>query len=337
MSSLLEIKDLTKYYVKKKAKNISRNKKKRQIIKAVDGVSFSLESGKVMGIIGESGCGKSTLGRLLIALEEPTSGIVKFQGKSISSRIKEDRLKFRRDCQMIFQNPFDTFDPRNNIKRILTSALKIHNIGSSKEERLDICIKYMENAGVIPAKDYLNRYPHELSGGQLQRISIIRSMLLNPKLIIADEPVSMLDVSVRADIINLLLEITEKQKAGLIFISHDIATTSYISDSIAVMYLGRIVEIGRTYDIINNSKHPYTKVLISNCMSIDPFENSKVIKIKGEPVTPMDAGEGCYFAPRCYKVSEKCKESYPPMIKVGEGHYASCFYLFDGESYLFTQ
>lgn len=332
MSNLLRVKDLTKYYIQKNNINIDGIKKRNQIIKAVDGVSFYLDSGKVLGIIGESGCGKSTLGRLLVNLEKPTKGNVEFQGKSLSNVVKKNPLKFRRDCQMIFQNPFDTFDPRNNIKSILTSALKIHNIGSSEKERVDISISYLEDAGIRPAKDFLNRYPHELSGGQLQRISIIRSMLLNPMLIIADEPVSMLDVSVRADIINLLLEITKKQKAGLIFISHDIATTGYISDRIAVMYLGRIVEIGKTYDIINNPKHPYTKVLISNCMSIDPFEKSNVIKIKGEPSAPMDTDEGCYFEPRCYMSCEKCKKSYPSMINVGEEHYASCFYLFSEEN-----
>lgn len=329
MSNLLEVKDLTKYYIQKKTTNIDGIKKRKQIIKAVDGVSFTLDSGKVLGIIGESGCGKSTLGRLLVALEKPTNGIVNFKDQSTSNKIKEDRLEFRRDCQMIFQNPFDTFNPRNNIKKILTSTLKIHNIGNSEKERLDICISFMENAGIRPAKDYLNRYPHELSGGQLQRISIIRSILLNPMLIIADEPVSMLDISVRADIINLLLEVTEKQKAGLIFISHDIATTGYISDRIAVMYLGRIVEIGNTHDIINNPKHPYTKVLISNCMSIDPFKNNNPIKINGEPPTPIDTGEGCYFAPRCYMACEKCNESYPSMKNLGDEHYASCFYLLD--------
>lgn len=254
MTNLMRVDNLTKWYVEKK---------KKQTIKAVDGVSFTLEKGKILGIIGESGCGKSTLGRLLVALENPTDGSIEFEGEIINHIVKKEPLRFRRNCQMIFQNPFDTFDPRNDIQKILTNALKIHNIGNSKEERVDICIKAMEDAGIKPAKDYLNRYPHELSGGQLQRISIIRSMLLKPKLIIADEPVSMLDVSVRADILNLLLNMTKEKDTSMIFISHDIATTRYISDMIAVMYLGRIVEMGMTDDIIQNPKHPYTKVLIS--------------------------------------------------------------------------
>ncbi|MBU5428151.1 ABC transporter ATP-binding protein [Tissierella pigra] len=319
MTSLITVKDLRKWYVQKK----------KQTIKAVDGVSFSLERGNILGIIGESGCGKSTLGKLLVALESPTEGIIEFEGKSIEYILRNKDLKFRRDCQMIFQNPFDTFDPRDNVKRILTTALKIHDIGNSEEERINICISAMEKAGIRPAKDYLSRYPHELSGGQLQRISIIRSMLLNPKIIIADEPVSMLDVSVRADIINLLLQLTEERGAGMIFISHDIATTRYISHRIAVMYLGKIVEIGQTDDVIHNPRHPYTKALISNCGSINPFDNKDLIRIKGEPPTPVDTGPGCYFAPRCYKAGEKCNKSYPIMEEVGDNHYASCFYLFN--------
>lgn len=327
MTSLIKVDDLVKWYVQKKVTKKDGVKEKNQNIKAVDGVSFSLDKGKILGVIGESGCGKSTLGRLLVALEEPTDGSIEFQGEPVNNILKKDPLQFRRNCQMIFQNPFDTFDPRNNIQNILTTTLKIHNIGSSEDERLEMCIKIMENAGMKPAKDYLDRYPHELSGGQLQRISIIRSMLLDPKLIIADEPVSMLDVSVRADIINVLLELTKEKGAAMVFISHDIATTRYISDTVAVMYLGRIVEMGKTDDVIHNPRHPYTKVLISNCASIDPFEKRDVIKISGEPPTPIGTGPGCYFAPRCYKACEKCKKSYPAMEKVGDEHYASCFYL----------
>ena len=318
MTSLMDVKGLTKWYFHKKTK---------QMIKAVDEVSFSITSGETLGIIGESGCGKSTLGRLLLGLEKPTDGSIKFDNHPIEDILKEDALGFRKDCQMIFQNPFDTFNPRNNIEKILTRALKIHSIGDSKENRLEIAMESMENAGIKPAKDYINRYPHELSGGQLQRISIIRSMLLKPRLIIADEPVSMLDISVRADIINLLLKLTREKGAGMIFISHDIATTRYISDRIAVMYLGRIVEIGETDNIIHKPKHPYTKVLISNCRSIDPFEKANVIEITGEPPKPINTGPGCYFAPRCYKTGKGCKESYPPMVEVEDGHYVSCFYL----------
>lgn len=318
MSSLLRVDNLRKEY---------KEQNNKKAIKALNGVSFSLERGKVLGIIGESGCGKSTLGKLLVSLEKPTDGYIEFQGEKIKDIIKKDQLGFRKQCQMIFQNPFDTFDPRNNIKKILLETFKIHNIGKTKEEQKKSCIDIMEQCGISPAEDYLNRYPYELSGGQLQRISVIRSMVLKPKLIIADEPVSMLDVSVRADIINTLLKFTKENKSSMIFISHDIATTKYISDEMAVMYLGKIVEMGETDKIINNPKHPYTKVLISNCGSIDPSQKKKPIKISGEPPKPVDLQKGCYFASRCYKKSHKCGEEYPSMIKIEENHYVSCFYL----------
>ncbi|MBC8590002.1 oligopeptide/dipeptide ABC transporter ATP-binding protein [Wansuia hejianensis] len=318
MNSLMKIKGLTKWYIPK-------GKNKNKIIKAVDGIDLSINKGEVLGIIGESGCGKSTFGRMLVALEKPTAGSIKFEGVPINQILKENQLHFKKNCQMIFQDPFDTFDPRNNIQRILTTPLKIHNIGSSHKERIDMIIEIMEETGIKPAKDFIHRYPHELSGGQLQRISIIRSMLLNPKLIIADEPVSMLDVSVRADIINILLNLIKKHGTSMIFISHDIATTGYVSDKIAIMYLGKIVEIGSTDDIIKNAQHPYTKVLISNCASIDPFEKRNRIKVKGEPPTPVGTGPGCYFYERCYRGNDRCKESYPEMMDLGNGHYASCF------------
>lgn len=315
MTNIIQVRDLTKHYTKKKT------------VKAVSGVNFHIDEGKVLGIIGESGCGKSTLGRILVALERPTTGKILFKNQPIENILKKDMLSFRRQCQMIFQNPFDTFDPRNNIESILTRTLKIHKIGNSEKERLDKCIEAMEKAGMVPARDYLKRYPHELSGGQLQRISIIRAMILEPSLIIADEPVSMLDVSVRADIINTLLQLTRENGTAMLFISHDIATTRYISDRIAVMYLGKIVEMGNTEDIVKNPKHPYTKVLISNCASIDSFERPDPIKVKGEPPTPIDIGEGCYFASRCYKAQKKCKESYPEIKEVEKEHYVSCFYV----------
>lgn len=327
MDNLLKVDNLVKWYVQKKVTKKNGVKEKKQNIKAVDGVSFTLNKGEILGVIGESGCGKSTLGRLLVALENPTKGTIQFRNENVDKILKENPLKFRRDFQMVFQNPFDTFDPRNNISDVLTTALKIHKIGNSNEERREIIIKAMEGAGIIPAEDYLYRFPHELSGGQLQRISIIRSMLLNPKFMVADEPVSMLDVSVRADIINMLLELTRKNETSLVFISHDIVTTRYISDKVAVMYLGRIVEMGKTDEVLHNPIHPYTRVLISNCASLDPLEKRDAIKISGEPPTPIGTGPGCYFAPRCYMACEDCKKSYPGMIDVGGEHFVSCFHI----------
>lgn len=325
----VEVKNITKWYPFKVDSLDPRKhtKANRKWVKAVDDVSFNVDRGEVLGVIGESGCGKSTLGRMLTRLEDPSSGDVLIDGASTAQLVKQDNKKFRRLVQIVFQNPFDTFTPRDTIKKILLRPLKHHNIGANEEERLNICRKALEEGGLRPADEILARYPHELSGGQLQRISIIRSMFLEPSFIIADEPVSMLDVSVRADIINMILDLARKHNAAVVFISHDIALTRYVSDNIAVMYLGKIVEYGTADDVVRNPKHPYTKTLISNCASIDPAEDDERISIEGEPPTPVNPGPGCYFAPRCPFVCEECLKKYPDMTVFENGHMASCHLL----------
>ncbi|MDF1507244.1 ABC transporter ATP-binding protein [Robertmurraya sp. DFI.2.37] len=317
----ISVKNVYKYYKQ-------RGKKHRnQDIKSVDGVSFSLNKGEILGVIGESGCGKSTLGRILVKLEEPTSGSISINGVPSQNLFKQDPLAFRRTAQMIFQNPFDTFDPRYTIAKVLVSTMKLHNIGKSKDERLAMCIDLLEKGGLKPATEYLHRYPHELSGGQLQRISILLSMLLEPMFVVADEPVSMLDVSIRADIINMLADLCKQENTAMVFISHDITTTRYISDRVAVMYLGRIVETGPTDEVMHNPQHPYTRALISNSVQLDSFENQQIIQIAGEPPTPINMGPGCRFAPRCYQSRESCKHEDPESTHIGNGHYVSCPFI----------
>ena len=307
-----------------KGKDKAKATGKKNWIKAVDGVSLSIKKGEILGIIGESGCGKSTLGRILTRLEKPTKGDCFINGVSTGAMIKKDAKEFHKTVQIVFQNPFDTFTPRDTIGKILMRPLKNYKIGKNDQERYQICLKGLEQGGLRPAEDIMKRFPHELSGGQLQRISIIRSMFLNPQFIIADEPVSMLDVSVRADIINMLIDLSRNQGAAVLFISHDIALTRYISDYIAVMYLGRVVEYGTADDVIKNPQHPYTKALISNCASIDPEEKVQNIAIEGEPPTPLNPGPGCYFEPRCYCACETCRQSYPEKIVMESGHWATC-------------
>jgi peptide/nickel transport system ATP-binding protein len=303
------------------------SEKEKKYVKAVDGVNLTIQRGEILGVIGESGCGKSTLGRVLVRLENPTKGDVLIDNEPVHELIARDAKKFHRMVQIVFQNPFDTFTPRDRIQQILMRPLRNHGIGANDEERAQICLAALESGGLFPAADILKRFPHELSGGQLQRVSILRSMLLDPRFIVADEPVSMLDVSVRADIINMLVNLSRKKQAALVFISHDIALTRYISDCVAVMYLGRIVELGQADEIIRSPLHPYTRALISNCASINLDDTTEKIDIDGEPPTPINPGPGCYFADRCFMRQERCFKEYPPMREIAPGHTASCFYI----------
>ena len=320
----VKIDNISMWYPQK-SKSLSQViKREKQWVKAVDNVSLELQKGEILGVIGESGCGKSTLGRALARLEHPTQGDVFIDDVSTQNLIKQDQRKFRRTVQIVFQNPFDTFTPRDTIEKILMRPLKLHGIGKSEEERKQKCIDILESGGLKPAEEIMKRYPHELSGGQLQRISILRSMLFNPQFIIADEPVSMLDVSVRAEIINMLVTLSREKDATVVFISHDIALTRYISDKIAVMYLGKIIEYGDSETIINRPQHPYTQALISNTPSIDLDEIRETIKVEGEPPTPVNPGPGCYFAPRCFKATKNCFKHYPETVELESGHLVSC-------------
>lgn len=318
--AFLEVKNLTKTF------EVRRDGKKSRLL-AVNDVSFEIERGEILGVIGESGCGKSTLGKMLIGLETPSEGTIRYEGKDAKERIKKDSRAFHAFVQMVFQNPFDTFLKDQTIGQILVRALKLHQIGTDKAERIKIAKQAMEEAGMSPAEDFIERYPHELSGGQLQRVSIIRSMLLNPQFIVADEPVSMLDVSVRADIMNVLLDLTKKKNAAMMFISHDLAATRYISDRVVVMYLGQIVESGNTDEVIANPKHPYTIALLSNCASIDPTRKQEFIEVPGEPPATIEEKKGCYFAPRCFRATERCFMEAPSCKHFENGHCAYCHFV----------
>ena len=268
-------------------------------VKAVDDVNFEIHESEILGLVGESGCGKTTTGRLLTRLETPTGGSVFFLGRDIALLEGQNLRVFRRNIQMVFQDPYESLNPRTSVLNTIMEPLINHNIGKTTEERIQMVIKALEDAGLAPAKEYLNRFPHELSGGQRQRVSIARALVINPRVIVADEPVSMLDVSIRAGVLNLMLDLRDKYHIPYLFITHDIAVARYVSDKLAVMYLGRVVELGDTDSVIFESKHPYTRALLSAVPVPDPEHKHGRITIKGEIPSATSIPLGCRFRTRC--------------------------------------
>jgi len=299
--------------------------------KAVDGVSFSIFEGETFSLVGESGCGKTTVGRLLIRLIEPTSGDIYFENESILN-FDSDKLKaFRRKSQIIFQDPYGTLDPRYTIGATLEEPLIIHKLAKTKNERMEFVSKVLEEVKLIPPEDFTWRFPHQLSGGQRQRIAIAKALILNPKFIVADEPVSMLDVSIRAEILELMKELKEKRNLTYLYITHDLSTARYIADRIAVMYLGKIVEVGKTSDVIDDPLHPYTQALVAAVPEPKPENKQKLreIKVKGEVPSAVNIPPGCRFHPRCPFAMEICKKVEPELVEIKPNHFVAC-HLYEG-------
>ncbi|WP_296876949.1 ABC transporter ATP-binding protein [Thomasclavelia sp.] len=297
---------------------------KKQIVKAVDGVDFEIKPGETFGLVGESGCGKSTTGRALVKIYNPTEGQVIFEGKDIT-KIKGAELKeFRRDMQMIFQDPYASLNPRMTVGEIIREPMDIHNVYDTKEEREKRVRELLEIVGLKP--DHIRRYPHEFSGGQRQRIGIARTLALNPKFIVCDEPISALDVSIQAQVINLLEKIQEEMGIAYLFIAHDLSMVKHISDRIGVMYLGNMVEIGEADDIYHEPLHPYTQALLSSVPIPDPktARSKNRIVLEGELPSPINPPSGCVFRTRCPKATEKCAQAKPALKKVGNRQVA-CF------------
>ena len=321
--NILEVYDLQKWFpVRSGILSLFGDKK---FVKAVDNVSFSIEEGDSLCIVGESGCGKTTLARTILRLIEPTGGRVLFRGEDITKKNREEMQKLRLKMQIIFQNPFEVLDPRLPVRTLVGEALSIHNLTEDEDELEKRVLKVLEDVRLIPSDDFAQRYTHELSGGQLQRVCIARSLILKPDLIIADEPVSMLDASIRTEIMNLMEDLKNEYGLTYIFITHDLAQARYIGNNIIVMYLGRIAEMGPMEEVIQNPVHPYTTALVSNVPIPDPDEERYRIMLPGETPTPIDLPPGCRFQPRCQEYGEGCRPEEPELREVAPGHFVSCW------------
>ena len=316
--ALLKVNNLKKYFPVTKGifQNITGH------IKAVESVSFQINSGKTLGLVGESGCGKTTTGNLIMSLEKPTSGNIYFKGKDILLMNKNQKKELCCELQMIFQDPYGSLHPRMNVEKIISEPIRVNKIYKKNQIKDKVC-EILELVGL--KSDHLKRYPHQFSGGQRQRIGIARALILRPKLLIADEPVSALDVSIQAQVINLLIELQEKLNLSFLFISHDLSVIQHVSDEVAVMYLGKIVEYGSCSDIFSNPKHPYTKALLSAIPKTTPGEIKNRILLKGDVPSPLNHPQGCNFHTRCIDFKKGiCDSISPELIDTGNNHKVAC-------------
>jgi oligopeptide/dipeptide ABC transporter ATP-binding protein len=316
--ALLRVDNLTKHFP------IRRGFFSRVVgqVKAVDGVGFEIRRGETLGLVGESGCGKTTLARVILRLIEPTSGEVFFGDTSVFSLGRQEMRKLRRRMQIVFQDPYGSLNPRLTVGSMISEAIRIHKLASGNDVRHRVT-ELLDRVG-IPG-EYMNRYPHEFSGGQRQRIGIARALAVSPDLVIADEPVSALDVSIQAQIINLLKDLQEELGLTFLFIAHDLGVVEYISDRVAVMYLGKIVELTEAGRLYTGAKHPYTQALLSAIPSLDPARKSERMLLPGDVPSPSNVPSGCAFHTRCSHAMKECREETPTLKEVDKGHHVSCW------------
>ncbi len=304
--------------------------KKKKYIQAVDDVSFYIEKGETLGLVGESGCGKTTTGRTILKLYEPTGGKFTYDGKvifDIENKVSVDMLPYRKRMQIVFQDPYASLDPRMTVGDIVGEAIDVHKLASNKQERYEIIIEMLRRVGLN--SEHANRYPHEFSGGQRQRVGIARALAVNPEFIVCDEPISALDVSIQAQVINMFEDLQEEMGLTYLFIAHDLSVVKHISNRIGVMYLGRLVELADSYELTTNSLHPYTKSLISAIPIAEPkvARESKRIVLEGDVPSPLNPPSGCRFRTRCPYADERCAAEVPEWREVSSGHYVACHHI----------
>ena len=318
--NLLEVRDLKVYFP------VMRGLLRKQVaeVKAVDGVTFNVRKGEVLGLVGESGCGKTTVGRSILGLYRPSAGQILFEGHDLAKRSEKAMRETRRKMALIFQDPYSSLDPRQNAGSIVSEPLKIHRLKGKKEEHRDKVEQLFRTVGLDPGM--MNRFPHEFSGGQRQRIGIARALACDPSLVICDEPISALDVSIQAQVINLLEELQSRLELTYIFIAHDLAVVKHISHRVAVMYLGHVIEITGSEELYDNPLHPYSQALLSAVPIADPDEEEKRERIilKGEVPSPLHPPSGCCFHPRCFKAIPECEHEVPRLRDVGGRHEVAC-------------
>ena len=327
---VIEVKNLRKWFPVRMSFIRSLIFKERIFVKAVDGINFSVKKGEIFGLVGESGSGKTTTGRVIARLIEPTDGKVLFKGKDIWGLSDKELKKFRRKVQIIFQDPYESLNPRMTVYDIIAEPLKLLEVTKGEEETKERVNEILESVDLTPPEEFVYRYPHELSGGQRQRVATARAFVANPEFVIADEPVSMLDVSIRAGILDLMIRLVEKYQTSYLYITHDLALARHMCDRIAVMYLGKIFEMGTTEQIVYEPLHPYTKALIDAVPVPDPTRRRRDIVIKGEIPSPINPPSGCRFHTRCPScIGDICRTKEPPLVEVGNGHYVAC-HLYSG-------
>lgn len=321
---ILRVENLCKYFPVDRPSLWSRGNKN---VHAVDDVSFDLARNEVFALVGESGCGKSTLILTLLGLEKATAGRIEFEGRDVTDLSGTKLKELRRHIQIVFQDPYESLNPLMTIGELVAEPLLVHSIGHNRAERLERASRALEDAGLKPAENFIYRRPHELSGGQRQRVVIAGALVLEPTVLLADEPVSMLDVSIRAEILNLLADLRARRGISIIFITHDLSTAAYFADRLAVMYLGRIVELGRTQDVLAAPNHPYTQALLSVIPVPNPRQRRERTILQGDPPNPIDLPSGCRFHPRCPVALERCTQTDPSLVAVGDGHRAACLLI----------